>query len=108
MLPEVITPEDLSRILGIGKESARNIFKQKDFPKIPNDVIGNIGKADKEMARLYIQGTKIKNNSNDNTFNLILLELRKLNSKLEVITNTYNRKDVIDDTNNKKIENIIN
>lgn len=99
MLPEIITPEDLSKILGIGKENARNIFRKKDFPKIPNSIIGNIGKADKEMAKLYIQGIKAKDNSKDNTLNLILLELKKLNDKLEVITNIYNREDVIDDKN---------
>ena len=57
--PDTISPKELSKILGIGIVSARNIFDKPDFPKIPKSDIGNIGRADKEAARLYIQGVKI-------------------------------------------------
>lgn len=81
--PDTITPKELSDILGIGLDSARKIFKEKDFPNIPESVIGNIGKADKEVARLYIQGIKIKNNTKEDIFKLIYMELRKINLKLD-------------------------
>lgn len=78
--PDTITPEDLKNILGIGIEGARKIFNKSDFPKI--NEIGNIGKADKEAARLYIQGIKInKNNSKETLLSMIYFELKKLNLK---------------------------
>ena len=58
--PDTITPNDLAAILGIGIGGARAIFDKDDFPKISKRDIGNIGKADKEAARLYIQGVNIK------------------------------------------------
>ena len=63
--PDTITPNDLAAILGIGIGGARAIFDKDDFPKISKRDIGNIGKADKEAARLYIQGVNIKTNSKE-------------------------------------------
>lgn len=80
--PDTITPEDLSKILGIGIISARNIFDRKDFPKISKLDIGNQGKADKEAARLYLQGFRINDKSSDSLLNLIYIELKKLNEKI--------------------------
>lgn len=76
--PDTITPEDLSKILGIGIASARNIFDRTDFPKIPKSIIGNIGKADKEAARLYIQGISTKTQTKESLLSMIYLELKKL------------------------------
>lgn len=80
--PDTIAPKDLAAILGIGIEGARAIFDKDDFPKISKKDIGNIGKADKEAARLYIQGVKIKTNSKDALLSMIYFELKKLNSKI--------------------------
>lgn len=80
--PDTITPKDLANILGIGVESARTIFKRKDFPKISNNLIGNIGKADKEMARLYIQGIRLSGNTKDDLLSLIYLEIKNISSKI--------------------------
>lgn len=52
--PDIITPEDLSKILGCGIETSRNKFNEKGFPIIEG--LGNLRKADKEAVRLYLQG----------------------------------------------------
>lgn len=77
--PDTISPKELSKILGIGIVSARNIFDKPDFPKIPKSDIGNIGRADKEAARLYIQGVKIKNNPKETILSMIYFELKRMN-----------------------------
>lgn len=81
--PDTITPKDLSQILGIGIEGARKIFDKADFPKVSKKDIGNIGKADKEAARLYIQGVKFANNGKEALLTMIYFELKKLNSKIQ-------------------------
>ena len=83
--PDTITPKELSMILGIGIVSARNIFDKPDFPKISKADIGNIGKADKEAARLYIQGIKIKSNSKEALLSMIYFELRKITTNNEIV-----------------------
>lgn len=80
---DTIRPEDLSKILGIGIISARKIFDKKDFPKISKADIGNQGRADKEAVRLYLQGIKVKEQSQASLLNLIYMELKKLNKNLE-------------------------
>lgn len=80
--PDTITPKDLAAILGIGIESARAIFDKPDFPKISKKDIGNIGKADKEVARLYIQGINVKTHPKESLLTMIYFELKKLNSKV--------------------------
>lgn len=80
--PDTIAPKDLAAILGVGIESARAIFDKDDFPKISKKDIGNVGKADKEVARLYIQGIKVKTNSKEALLSMIYFELKKLNSKM--------------------------
>lgn len=82
--PDVISPKELADILGIGIASARKIFDKPDFPKISKSDIGNIGKADKEAAKLYIQGIKIKNNSKEALLSMIYFELKKINSKIDI------------------------
>ena len=52
--PDIISPEDLSKILGCGIATARNKFDETNFPIIKG--LGNLKKADKEAVRLYIQG----------------------------------------------------
>ena len=82
--PDTITPKELSQILGIGIEGARNLFDKVDFPKISKKDIGNIGKADKEAVRLYLQGIKFSNNGKEALLTMIYFELKKLNSKLPI------------------------
>ena len=81
--PDTITPEDLSKILGIGIISARNLFNKKDFPRISKSAIGNQGRADKEAVRLYLQGIRVREQPQASLLNLIYIELKKLNKKLE-------------------------
>ena len=81
--PDTITPKELSKILGIGIISARKLFDKKDFPKVSKTDIGNQGKADKEAVRLYLQGIKVKEQSQASLLNLIYMELKKLNKNLE-------------------------
>ena len=81
--PDTITPKDLAAILGIGIEGARAIFGKDDFPKISKKDIGNIGKADKEVARLYIQGINVKTHPKETLLTMIYFELKKLNSKTD-------------------------
>ena len=82
--PDIITPGDLAKILDVGIENARKIFDEPDFPKISKDIIGNIGRADKEAARMYIQGVKInKNNTKESLLGMIYYELKRINSTEE-------------------------
>jgi hypothetical protein len=106
--PDTITPKDLAHILGIGIAGARKIFNKKDFPKISESVIGNIGKADKEVARLYIQGISLKRNAKDDMLNLIYLELKQINSKLNSRQNTQtNEKDYYENENKINLKEIL-
>lgn len=82
--PDTISPKDLSQILGIGIEGARKIFDKPDFPKLSKRDIGNIGKADKQAARLYVQGIKFSNNGKEALLTMIYFELKKLNSKIPI------------------------
>ncbi len=77
--PDTINPEILSKILGCSKKTAEKYFNEKDFPLL--DKLGL--KADKEATRLYIQGFRIKQNPKNCAEQLILLELKKINSNLE-------------------------
>ena len=88
-----ISPKELAKILGIGINNARNIFDKPDFPKISKADIGNIGKADKEAARLYIQGIKIKNNSKEALLSMIYFELRKItaNNEIDVLKSDFEK-----------------
>lgn len=86
--PDIIGVEDLMSILGIGKNNAGNIMNRKDFPRIPGNGVGL--KADKQMARLYIQGIKVKDNPKVSIDYMILTELKKINELIEkkgLITN---------------------
>lgn len=76
--PDTITPVELAQILGIGENAARQKFDEKGFPRIPG--LGNIRKADKNAARLYIQGINIKENQKEAINSMLLFELKKLNN----------------------------
>lgn len=80
--PDTIMPKDLAEILGVGIITAQKIFDEPDFPKIPKSIVGNIGKADKEAARLYIKGVRFKDNGKNALLSMILFELKKLNSSI--------------------------
>lgn len=77
--PDIISPEDLSNITGIGIQSCRKLFDSPDIPSINKSIIGNTGKADKEAVRLYLQGIKFKNNDKNVLLVMIYKELRKMN-----------------------------
>ena len=79
--PDTIGVEELMSILKIGKNYASNIFNSKGFPRI--EEIGTSLKADKEAARLYIQGFKIKENPKSAMEYMILQELKKINRQIE-------------------------
>lgn len=79
--PDTIGPDELAKILGVGEPSARNKFDEKGFPRIPG--LGNLRKADKQAARLYLQGINIKANQKEAMTGLLLFELKKLNTNLE-------------------------
>lgn len=76
--PDIISPEDLSNITGIGIQ-----FDSPDFPSINKSIIGNTGKADKEAVRLYLQGIKFKNNDKNVLLAMIYKELRQINLYIE-------------------------
>lgn len=84
--PDTVTPEIVSSILGCSKKTAEKYFGENDFPCL--DKIGL--KADKEAARLYFQGFRVKQNPKNCTEQLILLELKKLNSKFEERKKKFN------------------
>lgn len=79
--PDTITPLDLSKILGIGVASSRKLFDSPDFPAISKKIVGNIGKADKEAVRLYLQGFNVKNNDKNALLMMIYQELKRSNNK---------------------------
>lgn len=91
--PDVIGVEELMKILGIGKNYSSIIFNKKDFPKI--DGIGTSLKADKQVARMYIQGFSIKQNPKLCIEQMILLELRKLNNNFEERRMNFNEQKAI-------------
>lgn len=76
--PDTIGIKELQKILGIGKDKAIDMFYEHGFPKIPGAGL----KADKEAARLFLQGIKIKDDSKTAINYLILLELKKLNAQI--------------------------
>ncbi len=79
--PDTIGVKELSEILGIGEGKTSDIFNSKGFPKIPKAGL----KADKEAARLFLQGVKIPDNQKGIEY-LILLELKKISKEMEVQT----------------------
>lgn len=79
--PDTIGPMELAKILGVGEPNARAMFDTKGFPRIPG--LGVIRKADKQAARLYLQGINIKANPKEAISGLLLFELKKLNTNLE-------------------------
>lgn len=74
--PDTLTPELLARILGIGRQKAREFFKDKTFPSVDGLT------ADKEAVHLWWQGIYRKNEK-DTTIGMLLLEQRKTNKLLE-------------------------
>lgn len=74
--PQGIRPEHLSRILGIGANAARDIFKIKGFPIIPGTEAEPV--ADKMAARMFLLGINIKNQTKESLLYLIYLEMQEL------------------------------
>lgn len=79
--PDVITPDDLVKITGLGIQTCRRLFDTPGFPAFPKELIGNVGKADKEAVRLYLQGFNVKNNDKNTLLMLIYKELHNLNTR---------------------------
>lgn len=77
--PDIIDHKDLAKIIGVCPDTAKQIFNDRKFPKIPGI---NKRKADKEVVRLYLQGLYSTENIRDSRQNLILVELQKINSNL--------------------------
>lgn len=81
--PDTVDPEIVSKILGCCKKTAEQYFKEKDFP-----VLDKLGlKADKEAARMYFQGFRVKQNQKLCIEQMILIELKKITKKEEVKAN---------------------
>ncbi len=81
--PDTVDPETVGKILGCSKKTAERYFNEKDFP-----LLNKCGlKADKEAARMYFQGYRIKQNQKLCIEQLILNELRKINQREEIKTN---------------------
>lgn len=74
--PDTITPYDLAKILGCGENTARNIFNQKNFPRIPCTGVKQI--ADKQMAHLWIRGF-----NNYNPTSVTLLNILEVLERIE-------------------------
>lgn len=86
--PDTVGVKELMAILGIGKNNAGALMNEKDFPRLPGIGVGL--RADKEMARLYIQGFKVKDNPKITMEYMILTELKKINELIKkrgMITN---------------------
>ena len=66
--PDTVDHITVAKILGCSPNTASKYFHEKDFPLL--DKIGL--KADKEAARLYFQGIKIKQNPKLNLDYLML------------------------------------
>jgi len=77
--PDVIDYTDLAKIIGVCPDTAKQIFNDRKFPKIPGI---NKRKADKEVAKLYLQGFYSTESIRDSRQNLILIELQKINLNL--------------------------
>lgn len=77
--PDTVDCKTVAKILGCGLNAAADYFHEKDFPLL--DRIGL--KADKEAARMYFQGYRIKQNPKLYIEQMILEELKKLNKKFE-------------------------
>lgn len=77
--PDTITPDIYAKIRGHSPQWARDRFNEKNFPKIES------GKqiADKTAVMLYDIGINIKTQTKQGIEFLILLELQKLNKRLE-------------------------
>lgn len=86
--PDTVGVEEIMAILGIGKNAAGDLLNEKDFPRIPH--LGTSLRADKEAARLYVQGFKMKENSKLTMDYMILSELKKLNKLLEMRSEVTN------------------
>lgn len=76
--PDTICPEELSKILGVGIVKAQDIFNLPGFPKIEKTF-----KADKESARLFIQGFKIREKPKEALLYMIYQEMLKMNQTKE-------------------------
>lgn len=57
-LPEIITPIDYADVVGIGEIKAREIFKKKEFPRVPGT--GTKQLAYRDLAKAYSQGIDVK------------------------------------------------
>lgn len=77
--PDTITPDIYAKIRGHSPQWARDRFNDKNFPKIES------GKqiADKTAVMLYDIGINIKTQTKQGIEFLMLLELQKLNKRLE-------------------------
>lgn len=99
--PDIISPEDLSKILGCGIATARNKFDETNFPIIKG--LGNLKKADKEAVRLYIQGKEYMKYRSKTISNRIQKEILDTLKKIKNLVQNSNESsiDLNDNLNNK-------
>lgn len=81
-VPDTINPEHYAQVRGISVGKAREIFNSKNFPRI--DGTGSKQLADKKAVMLYDMGINPKIQSKESISFLILSELKKLNSQLNI------------------------
>ena len=99
--PDIISPEDLSKILGCGIATARNKFDETNFPIIKG--LGKLKKADKEAVRLYIQGKEYMEYRSKTISNRIQKEILETLKEIKDLVQNSNESsiDLNDNLNNK-------
>lgn len=99
--PDIISPEDLSKILGCGIATARNKFDETNFPIIKG--LGNLKKADKEAVRLYIQGKEYTEYRSKTISNRIQKEILETLKEIKDLVQNSNESsiDLNDNLSNK-------
>lgn len=102
--PDIITPEDLSKILGCGIATARNKFDEANFPSIKG--MGNLKKADKEAVRLYLQGKDYMECRAKTFSNRIQKEILETLKEIKQILENSNTSNVIPNKLDNKFFNL--
>lgn len=57
-VPHIITPKDFAEVVGIGENTAREIFNREDFPRIKGTGVKQL--VDKESAMWWTKGINIE------------------------------------------------
>lgn len=57
-VPHIITPKDFAEVVGIGENTAREIFNRADFPRIKGTGVKQL--VDKESAMWWTKGIDVE------------------------------------------------